>query len=234
MGEPLVLWEKVPSRWPRLVVPGNPLTFVVDSGTGQLLHFIAGVSGPYRTIDLDGDGIPELVGYQLGHPEDGGQKFVPPRLHLFRGTDRKAAARRPRGSRTVVVRGRSLPLVDGPALDGTPVTVLKMQAGMVAVANEAAAVTDPQESLRRPIQPQEEAVEWVPPPWATAMAPEPEEEYGWFGSGGLPGHALIGEAVRRMFVWRRNLLVPALLFLGFVGVRLVRKGWSGLWLPAGA
>jgi hypothetical protein len=64
-----------------LVVRGKRGAFVLEGGSGQVAHVIAELPGPYRAIDLDGDGVPELIGYQ--DVDDQGRPVG--RLHRFRG-----------------------------------------------------------------------------------------------------------------------------------------------------
>jgi hypothetical protein len=146
MGEPLILWERGPHGWTTLVVPGDPLTFLVEVHTGELAHLIPGVPGPYRTIDLDGEGIPTLIGYELCRRGDGGGNSVPPRLHLFRDTDKARNPWRP---------------VKNPGMDGMPVTRL---VDTLTGFKEVVADTD-LKPVSGPVTPQEEPVEWVPLPW---------------------------------------------------------------------
>jgi hypothetical protein len=182
--EPLLLWQRGRDGWPRLVVPGNPQTLVVEGGTGRVAHTISGVPGPYRAIDLDGDGIPELIGYQSLRdpgPIGGiGDLFEHGRLHLFRGTDLKAG--------------------------------------------------DP-----RPVSPQEEPVERVPLPWVRTITPEPPQP----GAGAVAMIMLLfSDATLWIDIIRKTyatvLPVPSLLFLTYVGFRVLRKGWRGLWFPVSA
>jgi tRNA A-37 threonylcarbamoyl transferase component Bud32/outer membrane protein assembly factor BamB len=229
MGEPLLLWERGPHGWTTLVVPGNPFTFLVEAHTGQLAHLIPGVPGPYRTIDLDGKGIPTLIGYQLGRPGGGGGSFVPPRLHLFRDTDLEA--------------GNPWRRVENRALDGMPVMRLE---DALKGAKKVAADTDLMAG-GRPVTPQEEPVEWVPLPWVGIMSPESEvqDTAGLDQTAGLLGPfedslvrgvvSYVRGVLRAIEAWVRILLlVPALLFLSYVGLCLLRKGWSGLRLPVSA
>jgi outer membrane protein assembly factor BamB/tRNA A-37 threonylcarbamoyl transferase component Bud32 len=171
--EPLIFWHGGGDGWPMLVVPGYPHSLVVEGGTGQVAHAIPGVPGPYRAIDLDGDGIPELIGFQPPRDDVGGS--VPGRLHFFRGTDPKA---------------------------GNP----------------------------RPIRPQqEEPVDWVPLPWVEIMTPETQPETGatflLAGDAATRTHNTLARGLQRI------LLVPALMFLAYVGLCVLRKGWGGLWVP---
>jgi outer membrane protein assembly factor BamB len=81
VGLPLVAWQQGKDGWPMLVVPGKHHTLVVEAGSGQVVHVIPGLRGPFRAIDLDGDSIPELIGYQPSR-----QRNSPGRLHRFRGS----------------------------------------------------------------------------------------------------------------------------------------------------
>jgi outer membrane protein assembly factor BamB len=239
MGEPLILWERGPHGWTTLVVPGNPLTFMVEVHTGQLAHLIPGVPGPYRAIDLDGKGIPTLIGYQLGRPGDGGESLVPPRVHLFRDTDPKA--------------GNPWRPVENPALDSMPITREKEESKesssikeFIMGTRKVAAETDLKVG-GPPVMPQEEPVEWVPLPWVGILSPESEVQgaAGLDRTGGLLGPfedslargmlSYVRGVLRATEEWLRILLVvSALLFLGYVGLCLLRKGWSGLRLPVSA
>jgi outer membrane protein assembly factor BamB len=81
-GMPLLAWQRGPDLWPMLVVPGRNSTWVLEASTGRVAHVIEGLEGPFLAADLDGDGLPELLGYQ---PARGGQAHLPGRLHRFRG-----------------------------------------------------------------------------------------------------------------------------------------------------
>jgi outer membrane protein assembly factor BamB len=65
VGAPLVAWQDGSDGRPMVVVPANPHTLVVEASTGKVVHLIQDLFGPYQAIDLDGDGVPELVGYQF-------------------------------------------------------------------------------------------------------------------------------------------------------------------------
>jgi outer membrane protein assembly factor BamB len=178
VGAPLVLWQKGEDGWPLLVVPGTPHTLVIEGGTGRLAHLIPGVAGPYRAIDLDGDGIPELIGYQPPPRQVGRGELVPSRLHVFRGTG-------------------------------------------------------PERGSPKPVTAQEEPVEWVPLPWVKVRTPEMEaQRTANFLIGAFSGNDI--QVRDSLFLQARVLLGPALLFLGFVGFRVLRKGWRGLWFPVSA
>jgi hypothetical protein len=208
-GEPLLLWEGGRDGWPMLVVPGNPLSFIVEAGTGQLAHVIPGVAGPYRAIDLGGHGSPALIGFQPSRSEDDGPSGVLPtrRLHLFLGTGRD-------------------PLVN------PFYSVVTRSVPSFLMASEAPADSDPKAESRQVVTPREEAVDWVPLPWVGIMEPQPVEQV----PVGLDLPTQLG-FLRYMLrtvlnQLRALLLVPALLFLGYVGFCLFRKGWSSLWFPA--
>jgi hypothetical protein len=64
------------------VVPGRR-ALVLEGGTGRISHVLPGLAGGFRAADLDGDGLPELVGYQA--PSEGGYGQPTGRLHLYRG-----------------------------------------------------------------------------------------------------------------------------------------------------
>jgi tRNA A-37 threonylcarbamoyl transferase component Bud32/outer membrane protein assembly factor BamB len=81
-GTPLLTWQRGQDGWPMLVVPGARYTLVLEAGSGQLAHVIPDLAGPYRAIDLDGDGAPELIGYQGGRDAP---FRLHGRLHRFRG-----------------------------------------------------------------------------------------------------------------------------------------------------
>jgi outer membrane protein assembly factor BamB/tRNA A-37 threonylcarbamoyl transferase component Bud32 len=77
----LVLWQTGSDGWPMLVVPAKPDSFILEAGTGKLAHIIERVPGPFRSIDLDGDGKPELIG-----TNEWIHSFEKPEVHCFRGT----------------------------------------------------------------------------------------------------------------------------------------------------
>jgi tRNA A-37 threonylcarbamoyl transferase component Bud32 len=148
-GMPLLTWQRGEDGWPLLVVPGTHETLVLAGGSGRVVHLIPRLRGPYRAIDLDGDGVLDLIGYQLPR---GGWGSSPGHLHCFRGALEKAG-------------------------DAEPIT------------------------------PREEAVEWVPLPWLEKVR----------GRSDGTDHTLF--------------LVMPLVFLGYVGLRVLGMGWSGLWRP---
>ncbi len=156
-GMPLISWQKGRDGWPLLVIPGDRQTLVVESSTGQIAHVIDSVRGPYHAVDLDGDGIPELVGLQFALESYGWRE----RVHRFRGV----------------------------ALD--------------AVQPE-------------PVQPQEEPKEWVSYPLGIFVV----LGYDLFLAPDFPSYLATA------------MLPLTVVFLGYVGVRLLSKGWSGLWAPA--
>jgi outer membrane protein assembly factor BamB len=93
-GEPLVAWHRGRDGWPMLVVPGPLRTHVVEATTGRVVHALEGISGPFRAVDLDGDGIPELLAFRLNDRLDfkeAEKGRLPPLghpvgwLHRFRG-----------------------------------------------------------------------------------------------------------------------------------------------------
>jgi predicted Ser/Thr protein kinase len=145
LGLPLVEWQRGPDGWPLLVVPFRSHTPVVQTGTGEIAHVIEGVCGPYRAIDLDGDGVPELIGYQADRQAWQGAG----RLHRFRGVSEAEPA--------------------------------------------------------EPIAPRKEPVEWVRFPWVNKVITHSGD-----------------------FV----LVLLAFVLPAYAGLRVLRKGWQGLWLPA--
>jgi hypothetical protein len=82
LGVPLLAWQRGPDLWPTLVVPGRNSTWVLEASTGRVAHVIEGLAGPFRAADLNGDGLPELLGYQSAR---GWQAHLRGRLHWFRG-----------------------------------------------------------------------------------------------------------------------------------------------------
>jgi predicted Ser/Thr protein kinase len=81
-GEPLVPWQRGRDGWPMLVVPGKLQSAVLEGGSGKVVHLLPALRGPFRAIDLDGDGVPELVAYQ---DADRGRGETAGRLRRFRG-----------------------------------------------------------------------------------------------------------------------------------------------------
>jgi hypothetical protein len=74
---PLLWWHAGREGWPQLVVPyvpGSPqdaglrhTVYVVSSGTGQVQHIGADFRD-LRTLDLDGDGLPDLLAFRPDKP----------------------------------------------------------------------------------------------------------------------------------------------------------------------
>ena len=155
-GMPLVSWQKGRDGWPLLVIPGDRQTLVVEASTGHIAHVIDSVRAPYHAVDLDGDGIPELVGLQFALESFGWRR----RVHRFRGF----------------------------ALDAEP----------------------------EPVQRHDEAKEWVSYPLGIFVV----LGYDLFLAPDFPAF------------FATTMLPLTLVFLGYVGCRLLRKGWSGLWAPA--
>jgi outer membrane protein assembly factor BamB len=93
--EPLRWWGAGPDGWPQLLVPFLPGTpqdprppkiFFLSGGTGRLQHTLADFNGG-QVADLDGDHLPDLIGFRPKQPGsfDGGGK-----LEILRGRSPEA------------------------------------------------------------------------------------------------------------------------------------------------
>jgi outer membrane protein assembly factor BamB/tRNA A-37 threonylcarbamoyl transferase component Bud32 len=94
---PLRWWQSGPDGWPQLVVPrgavdGNlrserqPAAYLFSAGTGRLLHKVADLPDP-EALDLNGDGIPELISF---HPNDSQAHDAGGKLLALRGRSPEA------------------------------------------------------------------------------------------------------------------------------------------------
>ena len=106
LGMPLLAWQKGGDGWPLVVIPGDRQTLVVEASTGRLAHLIKSVRGPTAQSDLDGDGIPELIGLEYALERHGWRE----RLHRFRGVTLETAVAEPVTPREETVEWMSYPL----------------------------------------------------------------------------------------------------------------------------
>jgi outer membrane protein assembly factor BamB len=83
------LWHRGRDGWPLLVVPG-PDSVILESSTGRLVHLARGLSNWLPPVDLDGDGLPELVAHQ---PNAGRRARASATLFAFRAALPRAWAR---------------------------------------------------------------------------------------------------------------------------------------------